>query len=443
MAEHDSTQGTSPPEAGAPALASVRDGQSIEHIRELLVGRLVRALRKQLDEVRDEIRHIRQESQALFEEFDRKSSRQMTESRTRLILQIDEMEERFDQKLKTVRTGIQGKTAECGQGIAHLTAALEKAETRLRVELHTALEEGAGQSKEEVAVLIDGLAEKMGEIQNRLLAHREIMDREARDLREAVTAEGNQIRDEIRAELNKTAQIQERSWAEFRATWDTVKNEIRQQNDRYLHEVDQTLIELEERLAAELEERILHLTARLEKRAETSENATSARVAEVEQQIQTLRGQLEERDEGFRAMIEDTRRNLRENLEKAERRTEDFTRAVKTEHERRMVFREDMSDLFLELGMRVSEDIAPENLIDVLAQAAPETEENGPQVISLQDEAKPGPDEEDVLAQEPPRARDKILSLLLRDDSARQESMGDAEVLQRILQEEDRAVSSA
>ncbi|MHC4885242.1 MAG: hypothetical protein ACYTGH_09180 [Planctomycetota bacterium] len=353
-------------EGGASAKKGGKNDKSIEHIRELLVGKLARAIRKQLDEARSESERRDQELGKQVGDVDRRQAQQNEETRTTLAKQMEETSDRVSKKFETLTASMQSKDEELDNRLSNTAAALDNAEKRLRNEINARSEDVASQGKETATKLATDLKSKTSELSGQLNTQRDEINEQLVEVRRTIDVRGRQFKDELNAFVLGTADGLRKSIDGLAAAFETDKTDMRAYNDKRFSEVLTSIKDVEKRLGSEIEEQVSELSTRLLKRIETAESVFTARTSEIENQVDSLRSQLEEKNRHLQSMVETSESDLRSSIAQAATDTQTYAREAKEELERKLVYREDIGNKLIEMGMRLTKDITSGDIVQAI-----------------------------------------------------------------------------
>ena len=147
---------------------------------------------------------------------------------------------------------------------------------------------------------------------------------------------------------------------------------MRVYNDKRFAEGTTLVKEVEKRLSSDTEEQVTELSTRLLKRIETAESVFTARTSEIENQVDSLRNQVEERSRNLQSTLDSVETSLRDSITTSAENTQSYARDAKEDLERKLVYREDIGNKLIELGMRLTKDITSGDIVKAIEEGSGE-----------------------------------------------------------------------
>ena len=349
-------------ENNEPAAATGRE--SIDHIRELLVGNLVRTLGDQIDEIKVAVKRSESAARESIEELERKGARIAADQRDQALRQMEAISERLTQRLETLGSGLANRTNELDDRIGTAVQGVEQTEKRLREELGTRIEDILVQTREQVSKVAASASAKAGYLEGRLGQQRDAVAEELETIRRGFDKRLQQVQDEFKTASGALTEETRRALADAAETLQSELTEGFEQQNRRVNALKNEADEFERRLRGELDQKATDISGRINKRLDAMDTALNNRVQEVESRFAGVEKRLEDRIAQAMGMLESAQKEMRAAIDSLPGRIDERVRAIREDLDRRKADREDLGNMFIELGMRLRKQAgAPDILI--------------------------------------------------------------------------------
>lgn len=335
--------------------------ESIDHIRELLVGTFVRTLNEQIDELKSASKRSEMSLRDGVEELERKIARNVSDIRDQFNRQVETLQERFTQRLETVSNTQGSRTNELEDRVAEAVQSMEAIDKHIREEFASRLEEVLMQARDQSGKLASTLNAKTGYLETRITQQRDAVDEELETIRRNIDKRIVQIQEEIKSSMGFISDELKRAIHESAESLKTEINEGLDQQNRRINALKNDADDFERRFRAEFEQKANDISSRINKRLDAMDTTLANRVQDVENRFSQLQERMQERQAHAQTALEGMQKEMKGMRDTMGSMIDERLRVMRDDMEKRKADREDIGNILIEIGMRFRKEAgAPE-----------------------------------------------------------------------------------